>query len=70
MWEKTWFPRVAETNEREFCHELGVKDHRGDRTLDLTYHILRQIILPIEKWTAKVREGKVDWKETGWAANQ
>ena len=33
-----------------------VKDHHGDRTLDLTYHILRQIILPFDDWSAQVHE--------------
>ena len=80
-WEKTWFPRVLEANGRKFRHEHDdVKDHRGDRTLDLSYHILRQIILRFDEWTANLREmrnrfakannlpareGKVDWKEVG-----
>ena len=79
-WYKTWFPRVPEANGRRFRHELDdVKDHRADRTIDLSYHILRQMILPFGEWVEKVRtvrnrfardnklparDGRFDWADT------
>ncbi|MFB3922034.1 MAG: glycoside hydrolase family 20 zincin-like fold domain-containing protein [Terriglobia bacterium] len=55
-WYKTWFPRVAEANGRRFLHELDdVKDHVPDRTVDMTYHIYRQLLLPMQEWVEKVQ---------------
>ena len=55
-WYKTWFPRVAEANGRRFLHELDdVKDHVPDRTVDMTYHIYRQLLLPMQEWFEKVQ---------------
>jgi len=55
-WYKTWFPRVAEANGRRFLHELDdVKDHVPDRTVDMTYHIYRQLLLPMQDWFEKVQ---------------
>ncbi|MBI1982977.1 MAG: beta-N-acetylhexosaminidase, partial [Acidobacteria bacterium] len=54
-WYKSWFPRVPEANGRRFLHELDdVKDHRADRTVDLSYMILRQLLLPFGEWVAQV----------------
>jgi len=79
-WYKTWFPRVAEANGRRFLHELDdVKDHPPDRTVDMTYLIYRQLLLPLGEWADKVqavrnryaqtynlpvRNDKFDWKDT------
>ena len=55
-WFKTWFPRVAEANGRRFLHELDdVKDHVPDRTVDMTYHIYRQLLLPMQEWFEKAQ---------------
>ena len=55
-WYKTWFPRVAEANGRRFLHELDdVKDHVPDRIVDMTYHIYRQLSLPMQAWFEKVQ---------------
>ena len=55
-WYKTWFPRVAEANGRRFLHELDdVKDHAPDRTVDMTYHFYRQLLLPMQAWCEKVQ---------------
>lgn len=53
-WEKSWYPRVAEANGRKFLHEVDdVKDHLPDRTIDMSYVILRQLQLPLEDWAAQ-----------------
>jgi len=58
-WFKTWFPRVAEANGRRFLHELDdVKDHVPDRTVDMTYHIYRQLLLPMQDWFEKVQAAR------------
>jgi hypothetical protein len=58
-WYKSWHPRVAEANGRTFLHELDdVKDHLPDRTVDMTYLVYREKILPFGDWVnaiAKVR---------------
>ena len=55
-WYKTWCPRVAEANGRRFLHELDdVKDHVPDRTVDMTYQIYRQRLLPMQEWFEKVQ---------------
>lgn len=54
-WYETWFPRVAEANGRRFLHELDdVKDHVPDRTVDMSYLIMRQLQLPLDAWYDKV----------------
>jgi hexosaminidase len=56
-WYKSWFPRVPEANGRRFLHELDdVKDHHPDRTIDMSYLVYRQLILPFGEWVEKVRE--------------
>jgi len=55
-WYKTWYPRVLEANGRRFLHELDdVKDHVPDRTVDMTYFVYRQLILPFGEWAERVR---------------
>lgn len=44
VWQKTWYPRVAEANGRRFLHELDdIKDHAPDRTVDMTYLVDREL---------------------------
>src|SRR5262249_24303270 len=45
-WNKSWYPRDVSANGRKFLHELDdVKDHVGDRTVDLSYMIQRELLL-------------------------
>ena len=53
---KSWFPRVAEANGRQFLHELDdVKDHVPDRTVDMSYLIDREMQLPFGPWVESIR---------------
>jgi hexosaminidase len=55
-YEKTWFPRVPQANGRTFLHDFDdVKDHVGDRTIDLTYTIERELQLPFGEWVEGIR---------------
>jgi hypothetical protein len=57
VWQRSWYPRVAEANGRKFLHELDdVKDHPGDRTVDLSYMMEREWVLPFGEWVNQVRE--------------
>jgi hypothetical protein len=56
-WYESWMPRVAEANGRRFLHELDdVKDHLPDRTVDMTYLVYRELMLPFGEWVEQVRE--------------
>ena len=58
-WYKSWYPRVPAANGRTFLHELDdVKDHVGDRTVDLSYMIQREILLPFGEWVGQVRTAR------------
>jgi len=55
-WEKSWLPRVAEANGRRFLHEVDdVKDHLPDRTVDMTYLVYRELLLPFGQWVEQLR---------------
>jgi hexosaminidase len=55
-WYKSWLPRVVEANGRHFLHELDdVKDHLPDRTVDMTYLVYRELLLPLGDWVEQVR---------------
>jgi hexosaminidase len=55
-WHKSWLPRAAEANGRRFLHELDdVKDHLPDRTVDMTYLVYRELLLPFADWVEQVR---------------
>jgi hypothetical protein len=55
-WYKSWLPRVAEANGRQFLHELDdVKDHLPDRTVDMSYLVYRELQLPFGEWAEQVR---------------
>jgi len=59
VWYQTWYPRVAEANGRKFLHEVDdVKDHLPDRTVDMTYLILRQLQLPVNGWIEQIRDAR------------
>jgi hypothetical protein len=58
-WYKSWFPRVAEANGRRFLHELDdVKDHVPDRTVDMTYLVYRELLLPFGEWAEQIRAAR------------
>jgi hexosaminidase len=61
-WYKSWRPRVPEANGRKFLHELDdVKDHAGDRTVDLSYMIQRELLLPFGDWVNQVRAARNEY---------
>jgi hexosaminidase len=80
-WYQTWYPRVAEANGRRFLHELDdIKDHPPDRTVDMSYLVYRELLLPFGEWfdeaqTARneyaqsrglaARHDRFDWKDYG-----
>lgn len=58
-WYKSWFPRVAEANGRKFVHELDdVKDHLPDRTVDLSYLVYREKLLPFGAWVNAIQSAR------------
>jgi len=62
VWQQSWYPRVQEANGRKFLHELDdVKDHPGDRTVDLSYMIEREFLLPFGEWVNQVRESRNEY---------
>jgi hypothetical protein len=55
-WYKSWLPRVGEANGRRFLHELDdVKDHLPDRTVDMSYLVYRELLLPFGDWVEQLR---------------
>jgi hexosaminidase len=79
-WYKSWFPRVAEANGRKYLNGVDdVKDHLPMRTVDMSYLVYRELILPLGKWYEQVqavrnqyaqahgllaRTKSFDWKNT------
>ena len=77
-WYESWLPRVAEANGRKYLFEMDdVKDHLPVRTIDMSYLIYRELLLPLDKWYDEVesarnqyakahglplRDSKLDWK--------
>jgi hexosaminidase len=60
-WYKSWFPRVAEANGRIFLHELDdVKDHLPDRTVDMSYLVYRELMLPFGDWVEQFAGREID----------
>jgi hexosaminidase len=54
-WDETLFPRVAEANGRHYLDEIDdVKDHLPDRTVDMTYLVYREKILPFGSWVDSI----------------
>jgi len=68
-WYKSWFPRVSEANGRRFLHELDdVKDHVPDRTVDMSYLIYRQLLLPFGQWADEVLSSRNDYAKANGLA--
>lgn len=58
-WYQSWYPRVAEANGRRFLHELDdVKDHLPDRTIDMSYLVYPELLLPFGEWVEKVEAAR------------
>jgi hypothetical protein len=59
VWYKTWLPREAEANGRKFLHEVDdVKDHLPDRTVDMSYLVLRELLLPMDDWYSRLEQAR------------
>jgi len=59
IWYKQWHPRVEEANGRRYLNEADdVKDHRPERTIDMTYLIYRDLHYPLDKWADEVQKGR------------
>lgn len=55
-WYRSWYPRVAGANGRNFFHQVDdVKDHLPVRTVDMTYLIYRQLLYPLGEWAGEVQ---------------
>ena len=69
-WDKGWYPRVAEANGRKYLNEVDdVKDHLPMRTVDLSYLIYRELLLPFGKWYDQVETARNQYaKEYGLPA--
>jgi hexosaminidase len=79
-WYKSWDPRVAEANGRRYLNvESDVKDHTPEHTVDMSYLIYRELVLPLGNWYDQVeaarnqyakvyglpaRSDELHWKET------
>jgi hypothetical protein len=58
-WYKAWYPRVAEANGRHFLHQLDdVKDHVPDRTVDMSFLVYRELLLPLGEWYDQVQSAR------------
>ncbi len=63
-WYKTWYPRVAEANGRRFLHELDdVKDHLPDRTVDMSYLVYDELLLPLGDWYDRTQSARNGYAE-------
>ena len=64
VWDKTWFPREAEANGRRFLHEVDdVKDHLPDRTVDMSYLVYRELLLPMEDWYGRAQQARNNYAQ-------
>lgn len=79
-WYKSWLPRVPEANGRRFLAASDdVKDHLPDRTIDMSYLVYRELLLPMDDWYRRTeaarnhyaslhhlatRSEALSWKET------
>jgi hexosaminidase len=58
-WYKSWFPRVAEANGRRYLFAIDdVKDHLPMRTVDMSYLVYRELLLPLGGWYDKVEAAR------------
>ena len=58
-------PRVAEANGRRFLHEVDdVKDHLPDRTIDMSYLVYRELLLPFGEWAEQMRAARNQYAQS------
>ncbi|HCC58856.1 MAG TPA: hypothetical protein DEQ47_16670 [Solibacterales bacterium] len=58
-WSKSWLPRVEQANGRRFLHQVDdVKDHLPDRTVDMSYLVYRELLLPFEDWYRQTQRAR------------
>jgi hypothetical protein len=58
-WYRTWYPRGGSVNGRRFLHELDdIKDHLPDRTVDMSYLVYRELLLPFGEWFDQVQAAR------------
>jgi hexosaminidase len=78
-WYESWFPRVEDANGRHYLFAIDdVKDHLPGRTVDMSYLIYRELLLPLGNWYNDVeaarnkyakdyglpaRTGTLDWSK-------
>ncbi|MGH9328494.1 MAG: beta-N-acetylhexosaminidase [Terriglobia bacterium] len=69
-WYKSWYPRVEQANGRRFLFAIDdVKDHLPGRTVDMSYLIYRELLLPLGSWYGKVEAARNQYaKDYGLAA--
>jgi hypothetical protein len=69
-WEKSWFPRVLNANGRTFLHDLDdVKDHVPDRTVDMSYLVLREIAMThFGEWVEAIRAARNQYAQANGIA--
>ncbi len=64
-WYKIWYPRVAEANGRRFLHEVDdVKDHLPDRTVDMSYLVYDELLLPLDDWYERTQSARNTYART------
>jgi hexosaminidase len=69
VWYKTWFPREPEANGRRFLHDLDdVKDHLPDRTVDMSYLVYRELLLPMDEWYSRVQQARNSYAQANGLA--
>jgi hexosaminidase len=58
-WYKSWFPRVEEANGRRYLFAIDdVKDHLPMRTVDMSYLIYRELLLPVGVWYDQIEAAR------------
>ena len=62
VWDREWYPRVEEANGRKYLNQIDdVKDHLPGRTVDLSYLIYRELLLPLGKWYDQVEAARNEY---------
>ncbi len=80
-WYGNWYPRVAAANGRTYLNAVDdVKDHLPLRTVDMSYLVYRELILPLGRWYDQLQTARnhyaaahrlsprtraFDWSDTG-----
>ena len=61
---KTWYPPVPQANGRRFLHELDdVKDQMPDRTVDMSYLVYDELLLPLVGWYDRTQSARNRYAE-------